>query len=119
MNIPWQILATIIFGMTMINAQVKTDETKIRVLLTTGGHGFEEKLQVASIIAQENSGGIILHKRIRAAMVSRELILLLKSCSLSQPMMPTESRGAGRSGMGLNIYSSLSASDDIVIITCQ
>ena len=43
MNILWQVLAIIIFGITMLNAQDKKDETKIRILLTTGGHGFEEK----------------------------------------------------------------------------
>ena len=43
MNIPWKLFATIIIGMTMLNAQVKNEETKIRILLTTGGHEFEKK----------------------------------------------------------------------------
>jgi hypothetical protein len=71
---------------------------------------------VASIIVQESNGGTVFHKKISAVIVSKELILLLKRLSLSQPIIPTDFMGAGRSGMGLKISNFLLASDDIVML---
>jgi len=81
--------------------------------------GPEEKVQVASVIAHEMSGGTVFHKNKSAATVSKEFILLLKRFSLIQPMIPTDSMGAGRSGMGLKIFNSLAESESVDMFTFQ
>jgi len=51
-------------------------------------------------MAQEARGGMVFHKKRTPAMVSRELILLEKRFFLSQAIIPTATRGGGRSGLG-------------------